>query len=125
MNQFGAPLPPPMRPGHIPRDDRHRYWWLPATISTCLSVVIMMICFGAMVLSAFATDSCNGPDSCPETFHHLDVAEALAASAVIATVVQWLPAYWSPMVLRIVLAIVPIVLGIIAVAMFLGTPVGK
>ncbi|GAB2561544.1 hypothetical protein [Nocardia heshunensis] len=128
MNQFGAPMPPPMRPMHIPagtpRDPR-RLWWVPATVSTGLSAVLLVICFGAMVLSAFATDSCNGRDSCPNTFHHIDIATNLMLFCVIAAVAQWLPAYWSPWALRIALAILPIGLGIAAVVMFLSTPVGQ
>ncbi|MEC3913402.1 hypothetical protein [Nocardia sp. CDC160] len=128
MSQFGAPGQPPMRPAHIPggtpRDDR-RYWWVPATVSTGLSILGLMVCFAAMVLSAFATDSCNGRDTCPRTYGHLDIAEMLVLFGVLAMVGQWVPAYWSPWVVRIGLAILPIVLIIAAVAMFLTTPAGS
>ncbi|MFE3222422.1 hypothetical protein [Nocardia sp. NPDC059228] len=102
-----------------------RYWWVPPTASSVLFGFGLPVYFALFVLSGFATDSCNGRDSCPKTFGHLDDAQQLLLFGLLAVTAQWVVAYWAPWAVRIVLAMVPIGLGFAALVMLMSTPVGQ
>ncbi|GAB4583102.1 hypothetical protein Ntsu_09340 [Nocardia sp. IFM 10818] len=82
-------------------------------------VVVFLAAFVMWVWLSAAVDMCPGDGPCPKSAASVDTGGDLLFAALLVTVLQWTVAYVSPRWLRIILALAPIGLGVVALVVLL------
>ncbi|MEY9934504.1 tetratricopeptide (TPR) repeat protein [Catenulispora sp. GP43] len=105
--------------------DRRFFWLIPPAVSLSITLFLLPIAIALVFLSDFSNESCGSVADCPKDFASLDHTGWLIDASGIVAIVQWLPAYFLPRVLRLALAAVPPLLAVAAIVNAWNTPIGQ